>query len=511
MKQIILFIIFTLLIFGQRKDQYSNANIYLTRYGLSATGSASSNTNAINRALAVFGNGTLIVPKGIYNINSVTIPDSITLQFERGGILKLQTGDSLVINGDIQSGLYQIFDTTSRVKLDNAKLPEIYPEWWGAKADRVTRSDIAISKAINSLYTGYSGWRGDGSDMTGGTVRLSPGTYRCENTITVSATHFHDYAQTTSMSIIGAGMQSTTFDFANAPANADGLYFTDGNYTKLESFRIDHSKGNGLTFKGTSTVGWSQACNFHLSLRNFGVWRSAKTGILLDNCFMIDMERVESRHNGEWGIRTVTSTTSLAAVSCWAASNAKDGWSLNNCGYSSLTSCGADGNSGYGYFINASQITLNSCGAEANGKTPFYIFGSSGVTLNSCSTFANNTSGFTSDSTAASFALIGNLEDIDTKLYVCINGSTAYETSDAELVHKSLYVIGNGTVVSDNNNRLGTAGVNKVTASGGIITTLVRLPTYANNAAAIAGGLTVGSTYKTPAGVVMVVYKLSIE
>jgi len=82
-----------------------------------------------------------------------TIPDNITLKFERGAVLDGVTGDeTLTINGGLDVGLYQIFGS-SLIVTGSPKIDAAYPEWFGAKGDGTTDDTTAIQAMLDFLVS----------------------------------------------------------------------------------------------------------------------------------------------------------------------------------------------------------------------------------------------------------------------------------------------------------------------------------------------------------------------
>lgn len=93
---------------------------------------------------------TLLVTPGAWTIaNNLTIPSNITLKVLAGGIMTVSGGVTLVINGALIAGLYQIFGLTGTITIGETKT--IYPEWWGADPSTATTSQAALDKMIESI------------------------------------------------------------------------------------------------------------------------------------------------------------------------------------------------------------------------------------------------------------------------------------------------------------------------------------------------------------------------
>lgn len=108
-------------------------------------------------AITAIGDTAVIlrVPAGTHSINAnLTIRVNTTLKVERGGILSIDTGKTLTIEGTLEVGLYQIFSCTGtgKVVFAHKSIKEAYPQWWGAVGDGVADDQVPLQTACNSLY-----------------------------------------------------------------------------------------------------------------------------------------------------------------------------------------------------------------------------------------------------------------------------------------------------------------------------------------------------------------------
>lgn len=111
------------------KDSDARKAIGFSEAVASVGDGVSSAAEAIRKHIESFGNnnGVLYFPDGVYNIgDGFSFPKNITLIFG-GGCLK---GENISVHGNIISGKYKIFDTSTKV---TTTLQEKgYPEWFGA-------------------------------------------------------------------------------------------------------------------------------------------------------------------------------------------------------------------------------------------------------------------------------------------------------------------------------------------------------------------------------------------
>lgn len=105
---------------------------------------------------------TFNIHTAITGVATATIPSTVTLRFLQGGSLSITTGQTLTINGPIIADPVKIFNNAvagqGTISLaGNGGLVEVYPQWWGAVADRVgttgTDSGPAVQAAIVAMET----------------------------------------------------------------------------------------------------------------------------------------------------------------------------------------------------------------------------------------------------------------------------------------------------------------------------------------------------------------------
>ena len=111
---------------------------------------------SLNDAVADIGavNATLLINKTTTLTADLTVPDNITLKFEKPGIVS--GAYTLTINGGIEAGLYKIFDTSTGLVVDGSpQIEAVCPEWFGAVGDGINDDTSAISQMFTMKYTRY--------------------------------------------------------------------------------------------------------------------------------------------------------------------------------------------------------------------------------------------------------------------------------------------------------------------------------------------------------------------
>jgi hypothetical protein len=84
---------------------------------------------------------------------SITIPSNVKLKFLNGGMLKPASGVTVTINGQVEAGLYKIFDITDGGTFAGSpRTYKLYPEWFGAIRDGVTDDSLSINATLSFAY-----------------------------------------------------------------------------------------------------------------------------------------------------------------------------------------------------------------------------------------------------------------------------------------------------------------------------------------------------------------------
>lgn len=105
-------------------------------------------SDSLTTAISTIGatKTTLVIDKEVTLTQADTVPDNITLKFTRIG--KLTGAYTTTINGPIEAGLHQIFDSTVTVA-GSPDVPIMWPQWFGADPSQ-SDNTAAAQKAITA-------------------------------------------------------------------------------------------------------------------------------------------------------------------------------------------------------------------------------------------------------------------------------------------------------------------------------------------------------------------------
>jgi hypothetical protein len=195
---------------------------------------------------------------------SETLPDNITLKFERGAVI--DGAGTLTINGSIDAGNYQIFGS-SLTATGSPNINEVNIKWFGATGDGATDDAAAIQKAVDFV--------------TNTTVIFPIGNYFIESTINVDSIN----KIFLNLKGFGAGSKITWNGAADLPmiyynggsnsafATIEGLQFFNG---IKESDTVTHGVvGLRIGRKLGGVTGAYGTCNVTISKNQFQFFDTA--------------------------------------------------------------------------------------------------------------------------------------------------------------------------------------------------------------------------------------------
>lgn len=177
-------------------------------------------------------------------VTNEVIPSNITVKVEPGAIIDV-TDCTVTINGYFEAGLHQciLLHGDASVDFGDGFVQEVYPQWWGAKADGVTDDTIASRKALN----------------TGKKVRFVDGTYLISDVLEI---------KTTGQNVVGEGYNSILQLDANSNCDILNVWgFVSGVHSS--AFRVNildlHLDGDGSNqtseSNGISLDGYNHFCH----------------------------------------------------------------------------------------------------------------------------------------------------------------------------------------------------------------------------------------------------------
>ena len=306
-------------------------------------------------------NKTLLVTEAETCDTNFTVPANVMVKFERGGKWTINDGITVTFNGQIDAGLWQIFEyVESGTLAGTPKIKEVYPQWWGALGDDTNDDTAAIQSAYNFISTG------------GGTVIVPTGTYKITSAITTTTSGF---------SIRGI-KDKTVIKQYTANANAFTIGGTNNNI---------HSSGMSLLYAGVTD---STASGLSLSGISKSEFRDIditlfSSGVRFNLCGDIIFDNIVSHHNKHYGFFSPYNgegavefwSWTIRFLHCKANHNVVDGWRLNNTADIFFNTCYSVGNTVVGFNIGVDNtdtlkidtVMFADCQSDSNGNVGYLI------------------------------------------------------------------------------------------------------------------------------------------
>jgi hypothetical protein len=225
--------------------RFADEPLSVKDFGADSTGATDSTAYILAADTAASVTGTILIPKGIYKVNDLTLVSHVICQ----GMFAVQSGETLTINGSFEAGLYRVFSGSGTVGLGPGSVAMAYPpQWWGAEGDGITIDTVPVQAAITAAQGQVSA------------VRLA-GKYVVDESLTFTGNQLEIFGVGVASQIINrasAGKPTFNFnaalyynlhDFAiigDASYPNDGIYIHDGSgFGKLANLYL-FPNGTGI-------------------------------------------------------------------------------------------------------------------------------------------------------------------------------------------------------------------------------------------------------------------------
>lgn len=265
--------------------------------------SGTNDTLAFTNIIAAIGANTASIRLPYKNgtrcaVNNLTIPANITLDNVDGTGIKVNTGQTLTINGTIKGSAVQLFYNAlaaqGTVSIISRATQDVYPEWWGASpAASAATNTPALQAAIIGAY-GNTRTNPSGLWVSNRTLRFS-GMYQINDELKVyHMIGFRWEGQTK----FNSGITQTGVDkrIIDGQSVAYGVFnqlrfqttVAQGNNKALLDINYDGSQGSDLR---PQNITFNECVFEGGGLAKLGVWLSKTNGsqgdnIRFENCYI---------------------------------------------------------------------------------------------------------------------------------------------------------------------------------------------------------------------------------
>lgn len=463
-------------------------------------------------------NVTLRLAAGVYPIpENLTIPANIALDMLKGADLQVANGKTLTIQGDYQCGLYKTITLTGtgKVVFGGNAVKEVWAEWWGAIGDDSADDTAAIQAAV----TAASGVA---------PLKLLAKTYKCASSLSIPANiSIHGVLAVDGKSALHYTGNSDFITWV-APASPGGSNATKYRATWRDINIIGNATaGKLVTFAdGTESRLWK---NVRLDYGTIGLYGKSTTYTIDKNTFInchweanlvqaikLELDADDATHGyvemftfmgctfRSSGTPTVEligdgilpkNITSFTFIECDASFTTGTMYSLTRT--SSIRFIGGE--------ISNNTIGINIVDA---GSEFIYVVGVSEI---GNGTFISDTNNKLGAVLGEEYSKIGgtlkdglHLRDIShsvMKTESVVTGDSSYQFWRNNIQKWNIFNWGAAGTSQDWLHFYNAPGAlhNLILKDGGKVN-LPNLPVYANNAAALAGGLVANDLYRTGDG-----------
>lgn len=226
---------------------------------------------------------------------SFTIPNDVTIVFGEGAVFSVTAGNKLIYRGGISALPIRIFAGNGSVLIASSRIPQVYPQWWGAEGDGVTDDTRAINMAIESL-------------AAPSIVYFSPGLYLLTDTVNVKGG---------AVALVGAGQHSTRLKFNPSRDTAAIRLQSEGRSAiaqdRIAGFTFD---GSGNTDQIKTAIQIIDAEELEISDIAISNWSDSKhqsTGVDIEGRQALIVTRATVNADLPFRIRTDPNTSIVAA------------------------------------------------------------------------------------------------------------------------------------------------------------------------------------------------------
>jgi len=187
-------------------------------------------------------NKTLLVTETETCDTNFTVPANVMVKFERGGKWTINTGITVTFNGQIDAGLWQIFEYVGTGTLAGTlNVKEVYPQWWGASPS--ASAAVNATAFANTLLRGRS-------------IRIPTGNYSFDTGINIPANIqvIGDGANKTILTYTGSGSYAISLGGTSIIENLQIIQTTDttperaGLYIGTNLNKVLHIEVNGFRY-----------------------------------------------------------------------------------------------------------------------------------------------------------------------------------------------------------------------------------------------------------------------
>jgi parallel beta-helix repeat protein len=115
---------------------------------------------------------------------------------------------------------------------------------------------------------------------SGDTIKFTAGTFTFTNQLTIAGDK---------ITVLGAGMDETIFDFSGQLAGSEGIFASKVNDLRLEGFTVKDTKGNGVKVEGSTGVTFKSVKVYWTGANatlhgGYGLYPVQSKNVLLDGC-----------------------------------------------------------------------------------------------------------------------------------------------------------------------------------------------------------------------------------